>query len=197
MLQVEPTMLVVPAQVHPTATVEPGAILGVGVRVWHEAQIREHASIGDHTSIGKGAFIDSGVTVGANCKLQNYALLYRGCRLGDGVFVGPGVILTNDARPRAINHDGSLKTNSDWQCGEIVIEDGASLGAGTIILPGIRIGRFALIGAGAVVTHDVPDHALVWGNPARTVGWVCHCAETLLPRIRCARCGDTLEGVRA
>lgn len=197
MLRIESAPLAIPAYIHPTATVEAGATLGAGVRVWHDVHIREHATVGDHTSIGKGAFIDSGVTIGANCKLQNYALLYRGCRLGDGVFIGPGVILTNDARPRAINFDGSLKQNSDWHCGEVIIEDGASLGAGAIILPGIRIGRFALIGAGAVVTHDVPAHTLVWGNPARGVGWVCHCAETLLPGIRCITCGDTLEGVRS
>lgn len=183
-------------QVHPTATVEDGAILESGARIWHEAHIREGALIGANCIIGKGAFVDTGVRLGANCKVQNYALLYHGCTLGDGVFVGPAAILTNDPRPRAITPQGLLKRASDWECGEIIVEEGASIGAGAIVLPGVRIGRFALIGAGAVVTHDLPPHALVLGNPARQVGWVCRCGETLRPQAACGVCGDTLERIR-
>jgi UDP-2-acetamido-3-amino-2,3-dideoxy-glucuronate N-acetyltransferase len=184
------------AQVHPTATVEPGAALGPGARVWHDAQVRAGAIVGAGCIIGKGAFVDVGVRVGANCKIQNYALLYHGCTLGDGVFIGPAAILTNDLRPRAVTPDGDLKGAEDWRCGEIIVEDGASIGAGAIILPGLRIGRFALVGAGAVVTRDVPPHALVLGNPARHAGWVCRCGETLTAGRACTVCGDTLERIR-
>ena len=185
------------AHIHPSASVDDRAMLGADVRVWHEAQIREDVSIGAGCIIGKGAYIDLGVQIGANCKIQNYALLYHGCSLGDGVFVGPAAILTNDPRPRAITHDGALKGAADWECGQIVIEDGASIGAGAIVLPGIHIGRFALVGAGSVVTRDVPPHALVAGNPARRVGWVCRCGETLIAGRTCQTCGDSLERVRA
>lgn len=185
------------ATVHPTASVDSRADLGDGVRVWHEAQIREGASIGPGCIIGKGAYVDLGVHVGANCKIQNYALVYHGSWLGEGVFIGPAAILTNDPRPRAITPDGALKSADDWECGQIVIEDGASIGAGAIVLPGVRIGRFALIGAGAVVTRDVPPHALVAGNPARRVGWVCRCGMTLKADLACQVCGDSLERVRS
>jgi UDP-2-acetamido-3-amino-2,3-dideoxy-glucuronate N-acetyltransferase len=183
------------AQIHPTASVDRRAALGAGVRVWHEAQIREGASIGPNCVIGKGAYVDFGVRVGANCKIQNYALLYHGSTLGDGVFIGPAAILTNDLRPRAITPDGALKGTNDWECGQIVIEEGASIGAGAIILPGIRVGRFALVGAGAIVTRDVPPHALVAGNPARRCGWVCRCGETLVADRACVVCGDSLERI--
>lgn len=183
------------AQVHPTATVEAGVTLGPGARIWHDAQVRTGAQIGENCIIGKGAFVDLGVRIGANCKVQNYALLYHGCTLGDGVFVGPAAILTNDLRPRAITPLGTLKRADDWHCGEIIVEEGASIGAGAIVLPGVRIGRFALVGAGAVVTHDLPAHALALGNPARQVGWVCRCGETLQRQAACAVCGDDLERI--
>lgn len=186
-----------PPTIHPSATVEPGAQIAEGARIWHGAQVRAGAVIGANSVLGKGAFIDSDVRLGANCKVQNYALVYRGSILGAGVFVGPAAILTNDLYPRAITPDGQLKGGDDWCCGQIIVEDGASIGAGAIILPGVRIGRFALIGAGAVVTRDVPAHALVLGNPARQVGSVCRCGERLVAGDRCAVCGDSLaeEGV--
>ena len=185
-----------PAQVHPSAFVDHRAHLGGDVRIWHAAQVREGALIGRGCIVGKGAYIDLDVRIGKNCKIQNHALLYHGCILGDGVFIGPSAILTNDPRPRAINPDGTLKDADDWECGQIVIEDGASIGAGAIVLPGVRIGRFALVGAGAVVTRYVPPFALVTGNPARQIGWVCRCGSTLTAGIACQRCGESLEGVR-
>jgi acetyltransferase-like isoleucine patch superfamily enzyme len=110
------------------------------------------------------------------------------------VFVGPGAIFTNDKKPRAINPDGSLKGNDDWIVGKTLVRYGASVGAGAIILPGITIGAFALVGAGAVVTRDVPDYALVVGNPARQVGYVCKCAEKLVTdgdgQFHCVVCGE-------
>jgi UDP-2-acetamido-3-amino-2,3-dideoxy-glucuronate N-acetyltransferase len=186
-----------PVRIHPTAEVEAGAVLGAGTAVWHEAQVRTGASVGARCIIGKGAYIDAGVRLGDNCKIQNYALIYRGARLGHGVFVGPAAVLTNDRYPRAITPTGAPKSADDWECGEIAIEDGAAIGAGAIIVTGVHIGRFATIGAGAVVTHDVPPHALMIGSPAWLAGWVCRCGRPLTPETSCAVCGDTLEGVRS
>ena len=179
--------------VHPTADVSPHAELGPGTRVWHQAQIRERARIGANCIVSKGVYIDFDVQVGSNCKIQNGAFLYHGCTLEDGVFVGPGVIFTNDKRPRAINPDGSLKGTDDWEVGKTVVRHGASVGTGSIVLPGVTIGRFAMVAAGAVVSKDVPDYGLAIGVPARLVGFVCACAETLpafapTEAVACGRC---------
>jgi UDP-2-acetamido-3-amino-2,3-dideoxy-glucuronate N-acetyltransferase len=158
--------------VHPTAEVASSASLGEGARVWHQAQVREGAVLGPGCIIGKGAYIDSNVHLGANCKVQNYSCVYHGTTLEDGVFVGPHVVFTNDRLPRAINPDGSLKTDDDWDVGETLVKHGAAVGSRSVVLPGITIGRWALVGAGSVVTRDVPDYALVAGNPARVIGRV-------------------------
>lgn len=165
--------------IHPTAEVSPRATIGPGAQIWHQAQVREEAHIGPNCIVGKGVYIDFGVSIGANSKLQNGVCVYHGTTIEDGVFLGPGVILTNDRLPRAINPDGSLKTDDDWQVSPIHIKRGASLGAGAIALPGITIGEFAMIGAGAVITQDVPPHGLVYGNPARLHGYVCRCGQVL------------------
>lgn len=166
-------------RIHETATVSSDALIGEGTSVWHEAQVRERAQLGRGCIVGKGAYIDFDVVVGNAVKIQNRASIYHGTTIEDGVFIGPHVVFTNDMRPRAINPDGSPKTDDDWEVGETLVCYGASLGAGSIILPGIAIGRFALVGAGAVVTRDVPDHGLVVGNPARLVGYACVCAAKL------------------
>jgi UDP-2-acetamido-3-amino-2,3-dideoxy-glucuronate N-acetyltransferase len=167
------------AFIHSTADVSPQATLGPGTRIWHHAQVRERASLGANCIVGKGAYIDFDVAIGSNVKIQNGVFVYHGVTVEDGVFLGPGVILTNDKLPRAINPDGSLKSDADWQVSQTLVKRGASIGAGAIILPGVTIGEFGLIGAGAVVTGDVPDFGLAYGNPARIHGYVCKCGRRL------------------
>jgi acetyltransferase-like isoleucine patch superfamily enzyme len=182
-------------RIHQSAVVAESAVIGDGVQVWHHAQIRENAQLGDNCIVGKGAYIDADVVLGRNCKVQNYALVYKGARLGNGVFIGPAAILTNDRYPRAITPDGELKRADDWDCGTIEIEDGASIGAGAVVMTGLRIGAFAMIGSGSVVTHDVAPHALMIGSPAFQAGWVCRCGRPLAKDLPCFDCGDSLEGV--
>jgi UDP-2-acetamido-3-amino-2,3-dideoxy-glucuronate N-acetyltransferase len=166
-------------RIHPTADVSPGAQIGEGTSIWHQAQVREGTHIGRHCVISKGVYIDLGVSVGDNVKIQNYASVYHGVTIGNGVFVGPHVCFTNDRRPRAINPDGSLKEGSDWVLGETFVLEGAAIGASSVVVCGTTIGRWAMVGSGSVVTHDVPDYGLVWGNPARLQGFVCPCGERL------------------
>ena len=166
-------------RIHPTAEVSPEAEIGEGTSIWHYVQVRERVKIGRDCILGKGAYVDFDVTIGDNCKLQNGVFVYHPATLEDGVFLGPGVIITNDKFPRAINPDGSLKRDADWEVGPVHIGKGASLGAGTIVLPNVRVGQFAMVGSGAVVSKDVPDHGLVMGVPARLVGYACRCGRPL------------------
>jgi len=176
--------------VHPTATVEAGATLGTGTRVWHQAHVRKGASIGARCIVGKGAFVDMDVTIGDDAKLQNYACVYHGVTLGRGVFVGPHAVFTNDLRPRATDPEFRPLRDGDWEVGVTTVGDGAAIGANATILPGVAIGEWAMIGAAAVVTRDVPPYALVVGTPARTVGWVCRCGGRVAEGARvCERCG--------
>lgn len=165
--------------IHPTAEVAEGARVGERTRIWHQAQVREGATVGADCTLGKAVYVDKGVTIGDRVKLQNGAQVFHGSRLEDGVFVGPGAILANDRYPRAVNPDGRLKDDSDWPEGSVLVREGASIGAGAIIVPDATIGRWAMVGAGAVVLSDVPDHALVTGNPARRTGWACRCGRGL------------------
>jgi len=167
------------AIIHPTAEVSPLATIGEGTRIWHQAQVRERARIGRSCIIGKGVYIDFDVVIGDRVKIQNGVSIYHGATIEDGVFVGPHACLTNDKLPRAITPDGELKRDADWEVGRILVRYGASIGAGVIILPGVTVGRFAMVGAGAVVTRDVTAHALVVGNPARLAGFVCACGHRL------------------
>ena len=179
--------------VHPSAFVADDAELGPGTKVWHLAQVREGARIGAECILGKGAYVGEGVRIGSRVKIQNGASVYPGATLEDGVFVGPHVSFTNDRHPRAINADGSLKTEDDWELGKIVVRQGAALGAGSVLIAGVTVGRWALVAAGAVVVHDVPDHGLVAGNPARLIGSVCVCARRLHEEdegmLACRHCG--------
>lgn len=157
---------------HPTADISPDANIGEGTSVWHYAQIRERAQIGKGCILGKGVYVDFDVTIGNNVKIQNRVSVYHGATIEDGVFLGPHVILTNDKLPRAIDEHGNIKTDDDWEVGKIHIKYGASIGAGAIILPDVTIGEFALVGAGSIVTADVPDYGVVYGNPAKLRGKV-------------------------
>lgn len=165
--------------IHPTADVSPQAQIGAGTRIWHHAQVREGVRLGCNCIVGKGAYLDLNVKVGDNVKIQNYALVYHGATLEDGVFIGPHACLTNDKTPRAITPAGVLQTDDDWQVGPIVVRYGASVGAGAVVLPGVTVGRWAMVGAGAVVSRDVPDLGLMVGQPARLVGYVCRCGRRL------------------
>lgn len=168
--------------IHPTAEVSPAATIGAGVRIWRQAHVRENAVIGAGCNVGAGVYVGEGVHIGRNCKIQNSALLYEGLSLEDGVLVGPQVCFTNDLLPRAVNPDLSLKTTDDWHLGRTLVREGAAVGAQSVVLSGVTIGRWALVGAGSLVSRDVPDHALVYGQPARIKGWVCFCARRLVLR---------------
>ena len=160
------------ATIHPTAEVSQAAEIGEGTRVWSNVQIRERARIGRNCIIGRNSYIDFDVTIGDNVKIQNNASLYVGLTVEDGVFIGPHVIFTNDKLPRAINPNGTLKSAADWHVGTTLVRYGAAIGAGTVVVTGVTIGRWALVGSGSVVTKDVPDHAVVVGNPGRILGYV-------------------------
>ncbi len=185
-------------RIHPSATVSDQAKIGNNTQIWNQSQVREGVNIGENCILGKDVYVDFDVRIGDNVKIQNGSYIYHGTVIEGGVFIGPGVIFTNDLKPRAINPDGSIKGNDDWEVGESLVRYGAAVGAGSIILPGITVGRFALIGAGSVVTHDVPDHALVVGNPARQMGFVCKCAAGLeaddeAGAFHCPACGEKYQ----
>src|SRR5690554_388099 len=165
--------------VHGTADVADSASVAATARVWHYAQIRESAAIGENCIVGRGAYIGTGVEVGDNCKIQNYALIYEPAKLARGVFVGPAVVFTNDQFPRAINEDGSPKSATDWEAVGVTVHEGASIGAKSVCIAPLTIGAWALVGSGSTVVKDVPDYALVVGNPARRIGWVGKAGQPL------------------
>jgi acetyltransferase-like isoleucine patch superfamily enzyme len=188
-------------RIHPTAEVSPEARIGPGTSIWNQAQVREGVRIGAGCVIGKNAYVDFDVVIGDNVKVGNNVSLFHGVSVEDGVFIGPHVCFTNDRVPRAINPDGSLKGADDWDVGPIMVRYGAALGAASVILPGVTIGRWALVGSGSVVTRDVADHELVAGNPARRMGSACTCGQPVRDLADgspfagdCPTCGRTFPG---
>ncbi|MBF0370254.1 MAG: N-acetyltransferase [Magnetococcales bacterium] len=172
-----------PFFVHPQALCE-STDIGSGTRIWAFAQVMKGATVGRDCNIGGHAFLESGATVGNGVTIKNQVLIWDGVTIEEGVFLGPGVRFTNDATPRsprltAIPEIGERYEKRDNWLLETRVCQGASLGAGVVVLPGLTIGAFAMIGAGSVVTRSVPAHALIVGNPGRFQGWVCACGDKL------------------
>jgi UDP-2-acetamido-3-amino-2,3-dideoxy-glucuronate N-acetyltransferase len=176
------------AFVHESAYVDEGAEIGEGTKIWHFSHIMSGARIGQRCNIGQNVVVSPGVTIGSNVKIQNNVSIYTGVVLEDDVFCGPSIVFTNVINPRS-----HVSRRHEYQ--KTLVGRGASLGANCTIVCGHSVGKYAFIGAGAVVTKDVPDYALVVGNPARVVGWICHCGVKLASgatspvRVRCAACG--------
>ena len=164
---------------HSSAIIDDGAQIGANTKIWHFTHVCGGAKIGEKCSLGQNVFIGNDVKIGNNVKIQNNVSIYQGVLIEDGVFLGPHVCFTNDKFPRAINPDGTLKTVNDWQLCKTLVKKGASIGANSTILPGITIGEFAMVGAGSVVTKDVPDYAIAFGNPARIKGKVSKTGQLL------------------
>lgn len=158
--------------IHATADIDENATISPTAQIWHLCHIRYGAEVGDNCVLGRGVYVGPGVHVGKNTKIQNYAQIHHPAILGDGVFVGPGAILTNDPRPRSTQPDGALAVRDDWTPQGVTVGNGASIGAGAIVLAGVSIGAWAMVGAGCVVTDDVLPYSLVVGVPGRRVGWV-------------------------
>ena len=173
--------------IHPTAIVDDGAILGEGTKVWHFTHIEGSAVIGKDCSIGQNAYVGKNVHIGDGCKLQNNVSVYEGVTLERGAFCGPSAVFTNDLTPRALYPKGRANFIPTRVC------EGASIGANATIVCGITIGPWAMIGAGAVVTEDVPAHALMLGVPAKVSGTVCTCGAVLPPSLECPHCGRKLK----
>jgi len=170
---------------HPTSIIDSGAIIGDDTSIWLYSHICSGAKIGNNCNIGQSVFVDNNTNIGDHCKIQNNVNVYYGVTLEDYVFCGPSMTFTNVKIPRCLyprDKEGPyyLPTHVCY---------GASLGAHSVIVCGTRIGRHAMIGSGSVVTKDVPDHALMVGNPARQIGWVCECGHRLNERYICPDCG--------
>jgi acetyltransferase-like isoleucine patch superfamily enzyme len=166
---------------HKNALVEKGALIGEGTRVWAFCNIQKGAKVGAHCNICDGSFIEKGAVVGDHVTIKHNVSIFDGVTIGNNVFIASNIAFINDRFPRANRKDGC-----DFE--KTVVKDGATLGANAVIMCGVTVGAYAMVGAGAVVTKDVADHALVIGNPARLVGYACQCGLPLNEKLEC-RCG--------
>ena len=166
--------------IHETAEVSESAIIGSGTKIWNQAQVRNDAVLGEDCVISKNVYIDEHVKIGSRVKVQNNVNVYHGVTIEDDVFLGPSMTFTNDMYPRAFN--------AEWKITETLVKKGASIGANVVIRCGVTIGEYAMVGTGSVVTKDVPSYALVVGNPARQIGWICKCGFKLDADGVCTKC---------
>ena len=170
---------------HERALVHPGAKIGEGTRIWANANILEGAVIGGHCNIGDGCFVEKGAIIGNHVTLKNGAAVFNGVTLEDDVFVGGGVAFINDRNPRSHRKDA-------WVLEKTFVKKGATIGANATVMCGVTIGAYAVIGAGCVVLHNVPDYTIVVGNPARGAGYACRCGHTLNNALKCS-CGASYQ----
>ena len=179
--------------IHPTAVVDKSAKIGEGTKIWHFAHVREKARIGKNCVLGHAVYVDRNVKIGNYVKLENRANVYDGVTIEDNVLVGPNVTFTNDMYPRSFS--------TDWKIIPTLVKKGASIGAGSIVICGVTINEYAMIGAGSVVTQDVPAYALAYGNPARIRGFVCKCGRNLVKEkqqrdyilMKCTKCDEKIK----
>ena len=171
---------------HETAIIDDGAKIGAGTKIWHWVHVCAGARIGASCVLGQNVFVGNRVVIGNNVRIQNNVSVYDDVTLEDDVFCGPSMVFTNVVNPRA-----HVSRKDEYR--KTLVRRGATIGANATVVCGHEIGSFAFVGAGAVVTRDVPDHALMVGMPARRVGWICQCGERLLRKtglVRCSRCND-------
>ena len=171
--------------IHATAEVDDKAVIGKGTKIWNQAQVRNDAEIGENCVISKNVYIDEYVKIGNRVKIQNNVNVYHGVTIEDDVFLGPSMTFTNDMYARAFN--------TEWEITNTLVKKGASIGANATIRCGVTIGEYATVGSGSVVTKDVLSHALVVGNPAHQIGWVCKCGFKLDKDGKCVKCGQKYD----
>jgi len=178
---------------HESSYVDDGADIGPGTKIWHFCHIMKSSHIGRNCTIGQNVFIAEHTFIGSNVKIQNNVSMYTGVTIEDDVFLGPSMVFTNVINPRSrVSRKDEYKPT--------LVKQGASIGANATIVCGVTLGRFCFVGAGSVVTHNVPDYALVYGSPARIQGWVCRCGDKLTfatgdrtACTKCERCGEQYE----
>lgn len=168
-------------QCHETAIIDDGASIGKDTRIWHWVHVCAGARVGEGCSLGQNVYVGNNVVIGNNVKIQNNVSVYDNVTLEDDVFCGPSMVFTNVINPRA-----HVSRKSEYQ--DTHVRRGATIGANATIVCGKTIGKYSFIGAGAVVTHDVPDYALMVGNPARQQGWMCSCGMKLNEKLLCPEC---------
>jgi len=182
------------ATIDKTAIIDKGSQIGEGTKIWAFVQVGKNAIVGKNCILGNGSFVDRESKIGNNVKLMNKAQVFRGCEVGNNVFIGPGVVLANDKNPKP---DAERKFKGyEWKIGNNV-----SIGANSVILPDVNIEEFAVVGAGSIVTKDVPKHGIVYGNPTKLHGFVCKCGKRMVLKqeerenamLECKKCGETLS----